>query len=511
MPKIRLASAARGARAVWSTFGVPGRLMLAYAIVFLTLWAALPQSDTRTWIVDFSYVPPHLMALYVAARLLRERRDLTRRARAAWACVAAAAGFRLVGDVGWWWLEGVRHEEPFPSVADVGYCLFYPFALTALLLLTRGGRRTRARLLDALDIFALAAAAFVAMWYFVLGPVMTSGVGGSVADILNIYYPVADVVLVAAAARILVSSSRVSVPIALVMASCAGFVLADSFFAYISSTGNYSAFVTWPDVPWVAGCVLLPLALDARRRSACEEVGPREARLPSLLPLLGVVAAGAVLVKAVAPLPAYPVGATAVAVVAVMALVALRQLVATRDYAALASEYELLATTDALTHLTSRRAGLERGEALLVRAAGAGDECSVLMLDVDLFKRINDELGHAAGDTVLAEVAARVQASVRQGDLVVRYGGDEFLVVLPVTGAVDAEAMARRIEAGVCASPVCVGPACVPVSVTVGAATVRSPPLDAAMATADARLLSRKNARRAAILPGTADVARHLR
>jgi diguanylate cyclase (GGDEF)-like protein len=90
-----------------------------------------------------------------------------------------------------------------------------------------------------------------------------------------------------------------------------------------------------------------------------------------------------------------------------------------------------LADRDGLTGLFNRRRMLELMEAAIVEANRRRHCVGLLFIDLNGFKGINDEYGHAAGDKILTTVAARVSARVRTGDFVCRYGGDEFVVILP--------------------------------------------------------------------------------
>lgn len=112
-----------------------------------------------------------------------------------------------------------------------------------------------------------------------------------------------------------------------------------------------------------------------------------------------------------------------------------------------------------VAHLETEIACVQRGRAPL----------SVLLCDVDHFKQINDRYGHLMGDAVLREIAARLAASVRPGDLVGRYGGEEFLVLLRDCGEQDVQQSADRIRLSVCSYPIAVGSEQLPLSVSVGA------------------------------------------
>jgi diguanylate cyclase (GGDEF)-like protein len=93
--------------------------------------------------------------------------------------------------------------------------------------------------------------------------------------------------------------------------------------------------------------------------------------------------------------------------------------------------YREMAGTDFLTNLVNRRRFLEIAELALQRASREGGQLAILMLDIDHFKRVNDRYGHKAGDSVLAAVAATLKKTLRQGDVAGRYGGEEFIILVP--------------------------------------------------------------------------------
>jgi two-component system cell cycle response regulator len=111
---------------------------------------------------------------------------------------------------------------------------------------------------------------------------------------------------------------------------------------------------------------------------------------------------------------------------------------------------EALATTDPLTRVLNRRALLDRLTAEVDRARRFDSSLTLLLLDVDHFKQINDTAGHLAGDSVLRQLGALLEDAVRKVDVVARYGGEEFVVILPETasdgGIIFAERLRERIE-----------------------------------------------------------------
>ncbi len=147
-----------------------------------------------------------------------------------------------------------------------------------------------------------------------------------------------------------------------------------------------------------------------------------------------------------------------------------------RQLAELNQTLQALATTDPLTGLANRRQLFEAGEREVQRAQRMGHALSLLIVDIDDFKLVNDTWGHAAGDQVICAVAATCARSVRgQVDLVGRIGGEEFAVLLPEVGMDDANTLAARLCRSVPASPVPLGStALLELTVSIGIATLTS-------------------------------------
>ena len=109
-------------------------------------------------------------------------------------------------------------------------------------------------------------------------------------------------------------------------------------------------------------------------------------------------------------------------------------------------ELEELAYRDPLTRLYNRRYGFENLRKAVSFSRRYGGELHILVLDIDHFKKVNDELGHPAGDEVLVELAKILQGIVRETDTVARIGGEEFLVILPYSRAEHVQGVANRIR-----------------------------------------------------------------
>jgi two-component system cell cycle response regulator len=134
-------------------------------------------------------------------------------------------------------------------------------------------------------------------------------------------------------------------------------------------------------------------------------------------------------------------------------------------------EMRYKATHDALTKLWNRGAIVSLLRAELTRASGGGTKVSILLCDVDHFKRVNDEHGHLAGDIVLEDVGGRLSQAVRSHDAVGRYGGEEFLIVLSDCEREALTTRAEQVREAIQSKPVEIGVTELTISISVGAIT----------------------------------------
>ncbi len=160
------------------------------------------------------------------------------------------------------------------------------------------------------------------------------------------------------------------------------------------------------------------------------------------------------------------------------------------------AELDLVGRTDALTGLFNRRHLEEECGRQQSIARRHGDPLCVILLDIDLFKKVNDTYGHPAGDLVLREFARRLAGQVRVGDIPGRWGGEEFLVLLPRTDLAGARLVGERIRLATSATPMDAAGVPVPVTVSGGCAVGPVASVEDLISTADALLYRAKAAGR---------------
>lgn len=131
-------------------------------------------------------------------------------------------------------------------------------------------------------------------------------------------------------------------------------------------------------------------------------------------------------------------------------------------------EMHTLAMSDPLTKIFNRRALMAQAEKEIASAERNRLPLALVMIDIDHFKRINDQYGHTAGDAVLVEVASLLALHLRRQDTIGRYGGEEFCILLPATDADGAAALAEKLRAGVASAMLPTERADIPVTISLG-------------------------------------------
>jgi diguanylate cyclase len=358
------------------------------------------------------------------------------RARRAWALLAGSAASWAVGQATWVWYEHLaRRELPFPSLADVGYLLAIPLAAAAMLAFPGRAERAALQARSLLDGSVIATSLLYTSWALVLGPVFRAGEGGVLEQAIALAYPAGDVAL-ATIVFLVVARIRVgAAPMLLLGAGLLSLAVADTGFAYLTQAGSYRTGVP-SDVGWFLGYLLVAVAARRPAAAGIGRVGRRPGQVQILLPYCPLALAVATSVaqqlrgETMGPFLYWTSVALVLLIVGRQLLTVLDNQALNRRLAAMVGELEHQAFHDGLTGLANRALFRERVAHALRRRSQAGTPLALLFVDLDDFKTVNDQLGHAAGDDLLVAVAGRLLTCVRGEDTVARLGGDEFAILL---------------------------------------------------------------------------------
>jgi diguanylate cyclase (GGDEF)-like protein len=179
--------------------------------------------------------------------------------------------------------------------------------------------------------------------------------------------------------------------------------------------------------------------------------------------------------------------------------------------ARLVTELRRLSRHDALTDLLNRRAMEETLEAHIQRSRRSGDAFVVMMLDLDHFKRINDQHGHAVGDLALKHVSALLLGAMRESDHLARFGGEEFVVLMSFTTLEQSQPVAERLRELVASNPLSYEGSAVSLSMSIGVAQWRGAHEDAShlLSRADGALFQAKVQGRNRVVSATGGMVSH--
>ncbi|MEV6490551.1 EAL domain-containing protein [Actinoplanes sp. NPDC051633] len=370
--------------------------------------------------------------------VLAVRRLRPARARM-WYLFAAGQAMWVVGDGIYEYYQYVLEVEPYPSPADIFYLAAYPLMVLGLLELFRDRRgRDLAGLIDG-SIVAIGLG--LVFWVFVLHPISAAGGASATEWFVSTAYPVADALLLAMLARMFMSAERRTASTRLLAAAVALMFVADVLFSLFSLYADVDT--AWLDAGWLLSYVTwAAAALHPSMASATAERPRKEGtgRLV-LLAISSLLAPILLIVPRVGNNVADRL-VIAGGSVLLFLLVVVRMSGFLRQVQRQAGQLRDLAMLDDLTGLPNRRS-FEHG----LRAALATGHPHVALLDLDSFKSVNDDLGHATGDQLLETLGTRFAAAMPPEAMIARMGGDEFAVLVPAGGEAAIDAVVHRLTA----------------------------------------------------------------
>lgn len=377
--------------------------------------------------------------------------------RRPWYLLALATLSLILGDTIYNILTDFFHEtNPFPSIADASYLFTYPLAACGLVMMIRmrNPHRNATALVDAL---LLAAGLALLIWVFTITPTVRAHQINWFYSAVSIAYPIGDVLLLVVILRMLTGGGVRGWSPALLVLGTLGLMSSDIAYALIQLYGTWH-IGSPADIGWVVFYISWGAApLHPSMVQLTEQSEPGGSLTAGRAIPLAIAAFIAPVVLFVESARHQVKDAAVIAVFsALMFLLVIVRLTlqgrqqlyeesmaATR---AMVKELRDRAYHDALTGLGNRARFQEGSERAFQRVHEYGGVVCMLLIDLDNFKEVNDTLGHRAGDELLVTAARRLTAAVRPGDLPVRFGGDEFAVLLadgcPTEGA---EALAARL------------------------------------------------------------------
>ena len=423
--------------ALWIVIGAA--LAAAALSLILTVSPSPADAAAANWISDAAMLAAPVLCLWRAAVVPQER--------TAWFLIGIGILSWVAGDCYWNFALAGLSSPPAPSWADAGYLLFYPLAGMGLLLQIRhaAGRFPQGFALDwmvgALSVVAVTTAV-------AFGRVLTTS-GGDIPQVAtNLAYPIGDLMLlVLLVGALQLNGWRPRGVWALFGLGLMLIVAGDCDYLYQTAAGTY-VNGTPTDSLWTFGFLAMGFAAW---RPTPTRLSPRSGRWSTSGPL-AVFALSALTIIVWDHFRTLTVTAVVLAALTLLAVFVrlFQSLAANRQ---LIVERERQAMTDDVTGLANHRALNAVLDAELRRSRRYDRRLGLVFIDIDFFKSINDRYGHDAGDRTLREFCQVVAGALRAIDTIGRWGGEEFIAVLPETDLASAVETAERIRDLVAAHP----------------------------------------------------------
>jgi diguanylate cyclase (GGDEF)-like protein len=421
------------------------RVQLALGAAAVVAYFLLPNSWWQTnvgTLIGLSGVA----GLVVGVKLHRPRLP------ALWLILAAGLLFEVAGDFIIAVYDRVLHDpDRFPSLADATYlagCPLIAFSIVGLVRARTAGK-DRAGWIDA----TIVASGFALLsWVFVMAPTAASSSDLTwPGRLVALAYPVWDVLFFTLLMRLLAGLGARVPALRLLAGASALWLITDTVYAMLLLYGGYSS-ENLVNVPWLLGFVLfgatgLHPSMGELTQPMVEPAARLTWRRLALLAGASLIAPILLMIQTVLARGKVDGLAIGTASAVLFLLVVLRMAGLVRRVEDQAVELAALAQRDGLTGIANRRTWDNELPVAMDRARRDSILLSVALIDLDHFKRFNDEYGHQAGDRLLKSATAAWSAAVRSTDLLCRYGGEEFGVLLPAATVEQAVEVLERVRA----------------------------------------------------------------
>lgn len=299
-------------------------------------------------------------------------------------------------------------------LSEVSYSLFYPFALFGFIRSLRSQEKSHA--LEIIDTLVIALSATTLISTFALRSATENISGTDFEVFLAILYPIGDLVLLLTVISV-VLLQHLNLRNLFIMMGVLIYTISDFYYLWLTQSESYQ-YASLSDAGWLLGFIVIA---NSYWFAPDEESHPRS--FNPIAVTLALIASSLILAISVMR-PDYFPRFVLVPAFATIALAFLRMAVAMSDARKMSDE-RILARTDELTGLANRRRFISEFERF------QKDTGSLLILDLDGFKPVNDRLGHQVGDQLLRQVAKRFERVIPRGALLARLGGDEFGALVP--------------------------------------------------------------------------------
>ncbi|MCX2934487.1 bifunctional diguanylate cyclase/phosphodiesterase [Mycobacterium sp. CVI_P3] len=412
---------------------------VAVVVVLAVVLVAGRGAAWMTVVDDILFVGLATYAGWCSVVAARAARAADGRIRRAWATLAVAMFAWAIGDAIWLIYDLRMTSPPSPSPADVFYLTFTAAAIAAMAqFVTAPSRAARVKLV--LDALSVAFCLLLLGWILVLHRVFDTYRDGRVEMSVALISPVGDLVILTLAVVAMVrAQGRQLFALIVLTVAAALTTIGDSAYVYLVVEGSYDTG-NLLDIVWAAGlAAFAAAAVLGRRPSALRNTGPSVPSGSSLwLPYVPLLLAGTIG-------PAFVMsGFEQFLVPIIVTVVCARQVMAAVENRQFLAEAANEALRDPLTGLANRTLFRDRLEHAMMVRSRDGRPVSVLSIDLDDFKLVNDSLGHPVADRLLVDTGKRLVECLRAGDTVARVGGDEFAVLLE-GGTDDHHQVAQRI------------------------------------------------------------------